>query len=70
MTTIISVKKNGSGFHDVETRSNGYIPEGFLFVPPELTDMLNGGWCALTVKKGALTDVVPGERPVKEEDGE
>jgi hypothetical protein len=71
MTTIISIKKNSGGFHDVETRSHNYIPEGFLLVPPELTDKLNDGWCSLTVNEGVLAGVAPEEKPegYEEEEG-
>jgi len=73
MSTIIKIEKNTAGFHDVETRSHNYIPEGFLLVPPELTDKLNDGWCSLTIEEDILTSVVPEEKPpeekTEEEDG-
>jgi hypothetical protein len=63
MTTIISVEKNSKGFRNIEWRSHNYIPEGFILVPPELTEQLNDGWCSLDIRNGVLTGVVPEEKP-------
>jgi hypothetical protein len=71
MTTIISISKNANGFHDVEARSNDYIPAGFIFVPPEVVGKLNRGWCDLIIDQdetdggavNVLTDAAPADIP-------
>ena len=63
MNTIISTKKNKAGFHDVETRSNTYVPEGYLTVPQEFIAKLNDGYCEITLEAGVFTGVTPTEKP-------
>ena len=68
----IYVIKSGiaHGFYDVETRSNFYVPGGFVVVPQELEDKLNDGWCTLTIENGELKNAEHVEKPSAEEDSE
>lgn len=67
--TIIEINANEDGFHNLQSR-NGAVrvwEDGYLEVPAHLEAKVweSLGWCDLVIDEetGALTDIIPTEKP-------
>jgi hypothetical protein len=70
MITIISKEKTNGIFHDIETRSHDFVPDGFALVPEELIDKVtqSQGYCDLIFDTdGNLANITPLEIPAPPE---
>ena len=69
MLTIIKIEPDSTGGHDIQSQSGRARTweDGYIAVPAHLEAKAweSLGWCDLVIDEetGALTDIIPGEKP-------
>lgn len=66
MCTIIRTNTTNSGFHPIQYQSHraeNWMGPEWVEVPPDFLDLINDGWCDLTIEDGVLVGATPKERP-------
>lgn len=58
---ILKVNPSANGAHDNQSTDPGYIPEGWIEVPPHLEEafIASSAFCELTIEDGVLVGITP-----------